>query len=1029
MNPERWRQIDQLLEAALDRKPEERAAFLAVACADDESLRLEVESLLRSDEAAESFIEEPVVALAADVIAERQVQALAGRRISHYKILSRLGSGGMGEVYLAEDLKLARKVAIKLLPPPMTADEQARKRLLREARAAAALDHPNICTIHEVGDEAGRSFIVMQYIEGETLAARIKRGRLELSEALAIAIQMAEALQEAHQHGIIHRDIKPQNLMLTARGQVKVLDFGLAKVARERVEGPEEADTSSLMSTPGAIVGTAPYMSPEQVRGERLDVRSDIFSFGTTLYEMVSGRRPFEGDTTSDVIAAILRSEPPTAGQFRPDLPPAMERIISQMLTKDRSARYQSAADLRADLQRLQRKMDVATDLTSASETTARRRTTGEALRHLLPPLRRFLRRIAVPGGLLVIVSGAGLAWWNAYRTPPGTPRSELRISQIASVKFGAGPGIPWVNSSPEGKLIAWHAGANGKSGIWVKQIVGGEPKQITDGKWVDRDPTWAPDGQLLAFISDRGGTPGIWSVPYMGGAPTLLREVSDLDSKNLVAWSQDGQTIYYEAKNNLYAMRLASGQTTHLTQFSSEGAQVFHYTLSPGEDQITYTKMINGKWRVEVATLRGGAARQITGAGWNDRSPKWLPDGRRLAFLSDRSGLNQVYVAQPDGARLEQITFGSDNYSDLDVSSDGKRIITVAEKENANIFSCDVRTGAEVGHTSDFGLQLFPDLSPDGERIAFQSSDSGGDENTSLSIKPVATESQAAQLLSPALDPRWSPDGKTLAFLRRSADRYEIRKVSPDGKNESLLATDVWFTSRTGVPYNWKADFYNWSPDGAKIAYCSGKSGQHNLWTVASGGGSDTMISRNADEKLWIASPLWAPDGSRIACIAEPKGPYASEKVWGVWLVGQGMTKTVFQNGGPLRLIGWSASGRELIVAAGERKPPTYAQNVTLIRVPAEAGAAQTIARLPAAYLHNIRISYDRLSVAFVSRQDGTDNIRLIPVSGGPTRKLTRNSDPTIFYSGLKWSPNGRMLFYSRQSNWSVVSMIENFK
>src|SRR5262245_32594119 len=225
---------------------------------------------------------------AANLLAEQQIQAMVGQCISHYQILSRLGAGGMGEVYLAEDLKLARKVAIKFLPPSLTADEEARRRLMHEARAAAALDHPNICTIHEVGDEDGRSFIVMQYIEGETLAARIARERLELRQALAIAIQVAEALQEAHQHRIIHRDIKPQNLMLTPRGQVKVLDFGLAKVARKRVEAPEEADTSSLMSTPGAIVGTALYMSPEQARGERLDVRSDIFSFGATLYEVVS---------------------------------------------------------------------------------------------------------------------------------------------------------------------------------------------------------------------------------------------------------------------------------------------------------------------------------------------------------------------------------------------------------------------------------------------------------------------------------------------------------------------------------------------------------------------------------------------------------------------------------------------------------------------------------------------------------------------------------------------------------------------
>src|SRR5262245_18634286 len=387
MNSERWQQIDQLLETALELQPDERSAFLAVACAGDESLRLEVESLLRSDEAAENFIEKPVMALAAEALAEQPAQAMPGRRIGHYNILSRLGSGGMGEVYLAEDLKLARKVAIKRLPPALMSDEEARKRLLREARAAAALDHPNICTIYEVGDETGRSFIVMQYIEGETLAARIKRERLELNEALAIAIQVAEALQEAHQHGIIHRDIKPQNLMLTARGQVKVLDFGLAKVARERVVASEDSDTSSLMSTPGTILGTVRYMSPEQVRGERLDVRSDIFSFGMTLYEMLSGRRPFEAKSTAEIISAILTREAPPLEQS--SAPEKLGRIVQRCLEKDPARRYQIMREVVIDLE------------------NARRETS---------PTRLNRRRILLAGAVLLAILLAPLLALNAGR-------------------------------------------------------------------------------------------------------------------------------------------------------------------------------------------------------------------------------------------------------------------------------------------------------------------------------------------------------------------------------------------------------------------------------------------------------------------------------------------------------------------------------------------------------------------------------------------------------------------------------------
>ena len=411
MEPERWRQIDRLLGAALERNPEERAAFLAVACAGDESLRLEVESLLRSDEAADSFIEEPVVALAADVIADQQVQELAGQRISHYQIHSLLGSGGMGEVYLAEDLKLARKVAIKFLTPSLMADEEARKRLLREARAAAALDHPNICAIYEVGDEAGRSFIIMQYIEGETLAARIARDRLELRQALAIAIQVAEALQEAHQHGIIHRDIKPHNLMLTARGQVKVLDFGLAKVAHERVMAPEEADTSSPRSTPGAIVGTIPYMSPEQARGERLDVRSDIFSLGVMLYEMVAGRRPFEGASMSDVVVALLTAEPLSLRQHCAAAPTELERIAGKCLAKDRQARYQSAGELIAELMTLR-------DGSQSQKAATRRIDAGGG--------RFALRRRAVIVAVAVVLV-VGFVWFLYWRRTPTVQPDQIR--------------------------------------------------------------------------------------------------------------------------------------------------------------------------------------------------------------------------------------------------------------------------------------------------------------------------------------------------------------------------------------------------------------------------------------------------------------------------------------------------------------------------------------------------------------------------------------------------------------------------
>jgi len=277
----------------------------------------------------------------------------ANTTLSHYRIVSKIGAGGMGEVYLAEDLWLDRRVAIKLLPAESAADEQANKRLIREAKAAAKLDHPNICSVYEVGEADGRSFIAMQYVEGETLYSRLKRKPIELRESLDIAIQIADALAEAHSSGIIHRDIKPQNIIITSRGQSKVMDFGLAKVLESKSLTESTAETESLLTDPGTILGTVPYMSPEQVRGQSLDARSDIFSFGAVLYEMISGRQPFAAESAAATLSAILTQEPSPVARYSTQAPEELQRILRKCLEKDRERRYQTVRDLAIDLENL----------------------------------------------------------------------------------------------------------------------------------------------------------------------------------------------------------------------------------------------------------------------------------------------------------------------------------------------------------------------------------------------------------------------------------------------------------------------------------------------------------------------------------------------------------------------------------------------------------------------------------------------------------------------------------------------------
>ena len=356
MSDPHWQNLKDIFHAAVALPSAERSAYLDKVCGGDLPLRQAVESLLKSHEET-ALVDQPSYQAAADMLTE-DGKLTAGQTVGRYRILSLLGEGGMGKVYLAKDQLLGRNVAMKFLPAESVADERARKRFIREARAAATLDHPNICSIYEVGSDGNQSFIVLQHVEGETLAARLKRQPLELREALAAAVQVAEALAAAHERGIIHRDIKPENIMLTGRGQVKVLDFGLAKVTRDQVRLEHETETSTMLSTPGMVMGTVPYMSPEQVRGEDLDGRSDMFSFGAVLYELLSGRRLVEAKSVAEMISAILTAQPPPLVGLRSTISLRLERLVRQCLEKDAARRYPSMSDVVAELEEVRREYE-----------------------------------------------------------------------------------------------------------------------------------------------------------------------------------------------------------------------------------------------------------------------------------------------------------------------------------------------------------------------------------------------------------------------------------------------------------------------------------------------------------------------------------------------------------------------------------------------------------------------------------------------------------------------------------------------
>ena len=361
MTPEHWQQVKALLQSALQRDPQERAAFISKACGGDESLRHEVESLIISHGEAGSFIEEPAFNVNAEMFADEQTESLAGRSFGPYEILSKLGAGGMGDVYLAQDGRLGRKVALKLLPSHFTSDADRLRRFQQEARAASALNHPNILTIHEIGQIDDHPFIATEFIDGQTLREQTAKALIKLEEALEVAVQVASALAAAHKAGIIHRDIKPENIMIRHDGFVKVLDFGLVKLTEKRAI---DSEASTLVNTDaGVVMGTARYMSPEQARGKKVDARTDIWSLGVVTYEMVTGHAPFEGGTPSDVLSLILQREPAPLVRYSPEVPTELERIIRKALHKDREERYQTVKDFLIDLKNLRRELQFQAEL------------------------------------------------------------------------------------------------------------------------------------------------------------------------------------------------------------------------------------------------------------------------------------------------------------------------------------------------------------------------------------------------------------------------------------------------------------------------------------------------------------------------------------------------------------------------------------------------------------------------------------------------------------------------------------------
>jgi len=942
----------------------------------------------------------------------------------------------MGEVFLATDTKLKRKVALKLLPPEFTDDKQRLRRFEREAQTASALNHPNIITIYEIGVEAGLNFIATEFIEGETLRQKMRQALLPLSETLDIAQQVTSALVRAHQAGIVHRDLKPENIMVRPDGLVKVLDFGLAKMAAPASALIDnEANTMVQgVTQPGMILGTLHYMSPEQVRGLPLDARSDIFSLGVVIYEMLTGKAPFDKPTKGDVIAAILTETTPPVSQVNQGVPPELQRILAKALQKNKEDRYQTSKDLLIDIKSISKELEFTGDLGRVTRHTTGVTTTTTSL----VTTRRFSLVHALIMLLAVgLVTGA-LWWFIAKRNPQADPSpSSLKTVEVLSWRSTPGEIYSIGSFSPDGMKVALVSTTSGSRNIQVKQTsANAQPVQTTRDEFNNDSPIWSPDGEEIAFFSTRGNQQGIWRIPYLGGSPILIQTVQVGDTRPRY-WSKTG-VLYYEARQNLFALEVKSGQATPLTNFDSTTTSANSFSISPDEKRIAYITSDRELWSVWTIPARGGTPRQIVSGPGEIRNTVWHSDSRRVLYSSLVDGVYQIFVTDVDGTKPLQITFGDKDSLALDVSADGTKILYGSSKEESDVWGVSVARAEEFALTSDINSELWPNVSPDGKTVAFQSirNLSQGDKLDSAAIltKPTDSDTQPVQLVANGFLPTWSPDGKQLAFMRLAGETANLWTIKATGGAENQLTKDgVSSVQNTVLPYNrTQASYFSWSPDSSRIAYTAKRSGQQNIWLVATDSANDKQLTNNNDADLLLHSPLWSSDGKRIAYTAKPNKGVDGKLIYGVLVVDVETreAKTILQSENFLRLLGWSEDERGLIIATTKTKTVgATLTEVALAEVPFASGVQRPITTQPSTYIYNIHLSADRKTIAFVSHQDGKDNIWIIPAGGGTAKTLTANKDTRLYFSSLAWSPDGKAIFFGKQSRYSLLTMITNFK